>query len=512
MRKNILLVLLLSSTTFSHAQDSLSTQEKVQPSIEEQDSKNNIKYITFQKSMYKKTDIPSSQGEYQEMVFPNREYSHKILSNWFLNIAGGVSTFIGKPLGCEDLFGRTRPIFHASINKWFSSTAGGRIAFQGFHLKSHLIEKHNYYHIHADFLWNMINLIFRDKEMHWQFIPFVGTGIIQNNTTHKHPFTLNYGILNHIRLHDHLSLSLECGGLTTFADFDGTGKGNKFADHLFHISAGLSFRFGKKGWKHSPNNQHDNFQKTTLNKLKQLEKENELNNNVIAQMHKILEIKGLLSCIQNELTKSNLSLASDSTLSTNNISYYPVNSYSGLNSLRKRLSAITPKQNNNYEILNGKVPFSDYPNYKLFALDTESFINEEDSLANYPTKEMLSNNRTYLSLLTGQEVCIGSPILFFFHISTSTLTDDSQLANLDEIAKICRKYNLQLKVTGFADNNTGNATINTKLSSERAEYISSELRKRGITDQFITVESKGGVDIYSPNKVNRCTKIEIYLK
>lgn len=511
MRKNILLVLLLSSTIFSHAQDSLSIPQKVQPPIEEQGAKNNIKYITIKKSMYKKTDIPSIQEEHQPLALHNREYSHEISSNWFLNIAGGVNTFIGKPLGCEDLFGRTRPIFHASIGKWFSPTAGGRIALQGFDLKSHLIEKQSYYHIHADFLWNITNLFFRDKETRWQFIPFAGTGIIQNNTTHKHPFTLNYGILNHIKLHDRISLSIECGGLTTFADFDGAGKGNKFADHLFHLSAGLSFRFGKKGWKHTPNNQHDNFHITTLNKLKQLEKENELNNNIIAQMHKILEIEGLLSRLQDELAKSNLSLASDSILSTNNISYYPVNNYSGLNSLRKRLSARTAP-NNNYEYLNEEALFTDYPNYELSALDTDSFINAKDSLTNHPTKEMLSNNRTYLNLLANQEACVGSPILFFFHISTSKLTDDSQLANLDEIAKICRKYNLQLKVTGFADSNTGNVTNNAKLSRERAEYISSELKKRGITDQSIILESKGGVDIYSPDKVNRCTKIEIYLK
>lgn len=512
MRKNILLVLLLSSTIFSHAQDSLSIAEKVQSSIEELGSKNNIKYITIKKSMYKSTDIPSTQGEHQQMVLQNSEYSHEISSNWFLNVAGGVSAFTGKPLGCEDLFGRTRPIFHASIGKWFSPTAGGRIAFQGFDLKNHLIEKHSYYHIHADFLWNVTSFIFRDKETRWQFIPFAGTGIIQNNTTHKHPFTLNYGVLNHIRLHDRLSLSLEFGGLTTFADFDGAGKGNKFADHLFHLSVGFGFRFGKKGWKHAPNNLYDNFHTTTLSKLKQLEKENELNNSIIAQMHKILEIEGLLSRLQNELTKSNLLLASDSILSTNNISYYPVNNYSGLNSLRKRLSDRMPPQNHNYETLNEGIPFSEYPKYELSTLNTDSFINGKDSLTNHQAKEVLSNNRTYLNLLANQEAYVGSPILFFFHISTSNLTDDSQLANLDEIAKICRKYNLQLKVTGFADSNTGNVANNAKLSSERAEYISSELKKRGITDQSIILESKGGVDIYLPDKVNRCTKIEIYLK
>ena len=497
MRKYILLVLLLSPAILSHAQDSLSIPKKVEPYAEEQGLKNNIKYITFPKLMYTKTNIPAIQKEYQKMALHNGEYSHEILSNWFLNIAGGVSTFIGQPIGCADLFGRTRPIFQASFGKWFSPTAGGRIAFQGFDLKNHMVEKQSYYHIHADFLWNMTNLIFRDKEMRWQFIPFAGTGIIQNQTTHKHPFTLNYGIINHIRLHDRLSLSLEYGGLTTFADFDGAGKGNKFADHLFHLSVGLSIRFGKKGWKHTPSTLHDNINKATKDKLQQLEKENKLKNDVIAQMRKILEIEGLLSRLQHELTPSGLLLASDSIISAINISYYPVNSYSGLNSLRNRLSTTTSEQSDNDE---------------LSTSETDSLINGENLSANHPTKEIKPNNRSYLNILTSQKACVGAPILFFFHISTSILTDDSQLANLDEIAKLCKKYDLHLKVTGFADCNTGNATDNAKLSSQRAKYISTELIKRGITEKSYTLESKGGVDIYSPDKVNRCTKIEIYLK
>lgn len=190
-------------------------------------------------------------------------------------------------------------------------------------------------------------------------------------------------------------------------------------------------------------------------------------------------------------------MASDSIVPANNISYYPVNSYSGLNSLRNRLSTTTSEQSDNDE---------------LSTSETDSLINGENLSANHPTKEIELNNRSYLNILTSQKACVGAPILFFFHISTSILTDDSQLANLDEIAKLCKKYNLHLKVTGFADCNTGNATDNAKLSSQRAEYISTELIKRGITKKSITLESKGGVDIYSPDKVNRCTKIEIYLK
>ena len=31
--------------------------------------------------------------------------------NWFVSIAGGMTAFLGTPLGCEDLFGRVKPSY-----------------------------------------------------------------------------------------------------------------------------------------------------------------------------------------------------------------------------------------------------------------------------------------------------------------------------------------------------------------------------------------------------------------
>lgn len=215
MRKNMLIGILLSSTVFTYAQDSLSIQKPVTDISEKQKSENNIKYINFRKSMYKPISKPTTMETIQASELTlNENTTNELTSNWFINVAGGASAFIGNPLGCEDLFGRIRPMLHLSVGKWFSPTTGGRIAFQGFDLKNHLIERQDYYHIHADFLWNITNVLQKDrqKEAKWQFIPFAGTGICENNATHQHMFTLNYGILNHLHLNKHLSLSLELGG------------------------------------------------------------------------------------------------------------------------------------------------------------------------------------------------------------------------------------------------------------------------------------------------------------
>ena len=37
--------------------------------------------------------------------------------NWFMNVSGGVSAFIGSPLGCGDIFDRTKPALSVSIGR-----------------------------------------------------------------------------------------------------------------------------------------------------------------------------------------------------------------------------------------------------------------------------------------------------------------------------------------------------------------------------------------------------------
>ena len=524
MQRNMLIGILLSSAVFTYAQDSLSIQKPVTDTSAKQMSENNIKYVQFRKSVYKTIDRPTNVETIQKPELTISEYTeNELTSNWFINAAGGVSAFLGNPLGCEDLFGRVRPVLHLSVGKWFNPSAGGRIAFQGFDLKNHLIERQNYYNLHADFLWNVTNLFRKDKpkDFKWQFIPFAGTGIIRNSATHQHPFTLNYGILNQLRLSNRFSLSLELAGLTTFSNFDGADYKNRFNDHLFHLSAGITITLGNKGWDFRQNHVNDLLaQNNLLNETnKQLEREKMQNSQIMAQMHKILEIEGLLSRLQDEQENSNLMLPDDS-ISVNGSLYYPQNDYSGLNSLRKRLSTIaqnSPENNLNY-IPDIENLFFGYGESQRTVMNSDTLATVQDSLSgNSLPKDSLNNTlgmdlKNYITDMMHKKVCIGSPILFFFNIGTSTLTNSAQLANLDEIARICKKYNLLLKVTGYADSATGNATGNAVLSNQRAHYIVSELEKRNITQKTIKLAAKGGINTYSPDKVNRCVKIEIFLR
>ncbi|MDD3038058.1 OmpA family protein [Bacteroides sp.] len=516
MLKKALFAYLLSVCSISYAQDSLSVQNSTNKTASPQTAENNIKHLTFKRVNYKAVSLP--QEEQPEFLIPayiDGEYlQSKWNSNWFINLSGGASAFIGNPLGCEDLFGRVRPMLHASIGKWFSSTVGGRVVFQGLDLKNHFIERQKYCHIHADFLWNATNQ-FRgyNPDARWNLIPFLGTGIVHNQQTHQHPFTLNYGLINSFKVHDRFSLSLELGGFTTLSDFDGAGKNNQFADHLFHVSAGISITLGEKGWKRvvdvqpyiNQNNQLLATNRDLYETNRRLRQENTKHGMAIDQMRNILEIEGLLKRYYEELNKIDTALPSDSISTEKTNFHFPKNDYSGLNSLRERLSATYSKKRNG-DFHNLEDDFSMQEIDYLLPISGDSLINGDSLLSK---KQSIYSQ--YISRMIKQKECIGSPVLFFFKIRTASLTEPSQLANLDEIVRLCKKYDLRLRVTGYADSATGNEAENTALSQSRAQYVTSELQKRGIVSNAIIQEGKGGVDIYSPNEINRCVKVEIHL-
>ena len=55
---------------------------------------------------------------------------------------------------------------------------------------------------------------------------------------------------------------------------------------------------------------------------------------------------------------------------------------------------------------------------------------------------------TVLSYADGE--CIGTPIYFFFALNTTHLTDTSQRLNLDELARVAKKYSLSVRVTAVS--------------------------------------------------------------
>ena len=422
--------------------------------------------------------------------------------NWFVSITGGTTAFLGTPLGCEDLFGRLKPSYSFALGKWFTPWVGARINYSGLQFKDGMLAVQDYHHLHADLLWNVLGGSYaRQEQVRWHLAPFAGIGLLHHATNGHNPLAISYGIQGQYRISKRVSALVEISGMTTFQDFDGYGKANRPGDHMLSLTAGFSFHIGKVGWKRaidpSPYVRRDQWLVDYVNVLSEQNSryagQHDKDRRTLAELKKILEIEGLLD------TYCHLFDDDNAVGSTG----YPRNNYSGLNSLRARLknrhwngkSSLEGQAPNG----NGRADSLQHRQDSVSGLGTGQFKNLPDStLADYAVR-----------MQSGRE-CIGAPIFFFFELGTSHLTDTSQLVNLDELARVAKKYGLKVKVTGAADSATGTVGINNALSVSRADYIASELNKRGLPSDRLTKTGEGGISDYAPTAANRHTRVELF--
>ena len=420
--------------------------------------------------------------------------------NWFLEVKGGTSAFLGSPVGCGDLFDRLTPALQVGVGKWFTPAVGGRIEFQGCQFKNAEFSTMKYQFIHADFMYNLTAFI-RQNELglsRWDVIPFLGIGMVHNSdwssgnrSGTNHPFAFAYGLEARYRITNRLHMLAELSGMTTMKNFDAIGSSSRFGDNMLTLSAGLSVTIGKVGHKRiidakpymSQNEWLLDYANGLSSRNRYLTKRVHEDEQCMAEYRKILEIEGLLDLYKDRLTDKG---------HTKIKSLYPKNDYSGLNSLRARLA------NRGWD---------GNPNTMPRAMQKRNGMEDTDDI--YSLDSLFNNSgvtdNAYLSaMLNGQEY-IGAPIYFFFHLGTDVLTEKNQVMNLDEIARVANKHGLQVKVIGAADSATGTESINDNLSRQRAEYIRRLLLDRGVDDSRVYTIYAGGIDKYSPAEANRNT-------
>ena len=423
--------------------------------------------------------------------------------NWFLEVKGGASAFLGTPVGCGDLFDRLTPALQVGVGKWFTPAVGGRVEFQGFQFKNAEFATMKYQFIHADFMYNLTAFI-RQNELglsRWDVIPFVGIGMAHNSDWSSgkasgkvgtnHPFAFAYGLEARYRVNNRLHILAELSGMSTMKSFDAIGNSSRFGDNMLTLSAGLSVTVGKVGHKRivdaKPYMAQNEWLQVYANNLSSrnqyLTKRVHEDEQCMAEYRKILEIEGLLDLYKDRLTDKGR---------TKSKSLYPKNDYSGLNSLRARLA------NRGWDGNPNTMPRAMQKRNGELEADGEGTM---DSLFNNSDASL---NEYLTAILNGQEH-IGAPIYFFFHLGTDNLTETNQLLNIDEIAKVAVKHGLQVKVIGAADSATGTEAINDNLSRKRAEYIRRLLLDRGVDDSRIYTIYAGGIDMYSPSEANRNT-------
>lgn len=358
--------------------------------------------------------------------------------NWFIEAKGGASAFLGTPIGCGDVFDRVTPLLQIGVGKWFTPAIGGRIGFQGLSFKNAEFHMMKYQFVHADFLYNITSGIRQNENgiPLWDVIPFVGVGMIHNSdwinnctcqggSSGSHPFAFTYGVEARYRISDRVHLVGEVSGMLTARNFDGIGTSTKFGDNMISVSAGLSFTIGKTGWKRVVD--------------------------ATPYIEQNLALQDYIAYMRDRNAHLEKRLAGNDDGKT----VYPKNSYSGLNSLRARLS------------MNG------------------------DSLS--------SSDRL--------KVSIGVPVYFFFKLNSDKLVDKSQLVNLDDIAKMAKQENLKIKISGAADSATGTQSGNQDLGKRRAKFIAKALIKRGVDKSQIKAYNLGGIDKYAANEANRFTTV-----
>ena len=420
--------------------------------------------------------------------------------NWFLEVKGGTSAFLGSPVGCGDLFYRLTPAVQVGIGKWFTPAVGGRIEFQGCQFKNAEFATMKYQFIHADFIYNLTAFISQNELglSRWDVIPFLGIGMVHNSdwssgneSGTNHPFAFAYGLEARYRITNRLHLLAELSGMTTMKNFDAIGSSCRFGDNMLTLSAGLSVTIGKVGHKRiidtkpymSQNEWLLDYANGLSSRNRHLTKRVHGDEQCMAGYRKILEIEGLLDLYKDRLTDKG---------HTKIKSLYPKNDYSGLNSLRTRLA------NRGWDGNPNTMPRD---MQKRNGMEDTEDIYSLDSLFN---NSGVTDNANLSAMLNGQEY-IGAPIYFFFHLGTDVLTEKNQVMNLDEIARVANKHGLQMKVIGAADSATGTESINDNLSRQRAEHIRRLLLDRGVDDSRVYTIYAGGIDKYSPAEANRNT-------
>lgn len=417
--------------------------------------------------------------------------------NWFIEIKGGASAFLGSPIGCGDVFDRITPALQVGVRKWFTPAIGGRVGFQGLTFKNAEFKSMKYQFYHVDLMYNLTSGL-RQNEYGlslWDIVPYVGVGMVHNadwsdpcscgsGSDGSRPFAFTYGLEIGYRIGNRVKLVAGVSGLTTAQNFDNIGSSIKFKDNMLTVSAGLSITLGKAGWKR------------------------------VVDATPYIEQNAYLKDYIFYMKDENIRLQKKMSGEKDVHAVYPKNNYSGLNSLRARLSE---KKSDASESKSGNDSIArkltDDAEIGLVDAHEPTGNCQSDSLlsaGHNVSDDLMSENNNALDSLAisgHSKITVGVPVYFFFQLNSDRLVDESQIVNLDDIAKISKAHNLKVAISGAADSATGTQSINQELALRRARYIAQMLVDKGVSESLIHLHSFGGIDKYKANDSNRFTVV-----
>ena len=198
--------------------------------------------------------------------------------------------------------------------------------------------------------------------------------------------------------------------------------------------------------------------------------------------------------------------AQDTTTVQQTVKHRPVNNYSGLNSLMKRLA--NPTWDGNLFPMNTGLKTEDGAIVPILGETKEKRhlgSSEENSVQADPAPR-----NSYLEEIERGEISVGPPLFVFFCLAGTRFTDPSQILNVNAAADLAVAKNLRVRITGAADSATGSAQKNMELAKRRSELVASLMKDRGVPEDRIEVLSEGGIAAYEPVSANRNCRIELY--
>jgi len=206
---------------------------------------------------------------------PQKKYSvatNSFWSNWFITAGGSYNVFysdqeVGEGFAKSPFKDFRRNWgFGIGLGKWFTPGIGLRTKFQGVWGKSvvsedcHLNKEgmENYWALNEQVMFNLSNLLCGYNESRvWNFIPYVGAGVVRNCTSNIYAMDLNIGIMNTWRLAKHVDLFLDLSMMGAEGKMDGAiGTQDhvflKNQDKVVSAELGLKFNLGKATWENTP--------------------------------------------------------------------------------------------------------------------------------------------------------------------------------------------------------------------------------------------------------------------
>ena len=189
---------------------------------------------------------------------------------------------------------------------------------------------------------------------------------------------------------------------------------------------------------------------------------------------------------------------------------HPVNNYSGLNSLRSRLT--NPSWNGKFSPINTGLRFEDGRINPLASpgakMESKESVSDFANLVRADT----DNDSAYLNGIGRGEVPVGPPVYVFFRIAGTHVTDSPQLLNIQSVAELAVAENLHVRITGAADSATGFPDKNAALALSRAEHVAKLVKERGVKEDHIEIFSEGGTAEYRLVEANRNCRIELFIR